>query len=385
MKLYYLLLFFPLLAFNFVSAATVDNFDTYSDGACAGCGDWIVAAGCNDFEVDIAQNYNAPNSFLGTTTNSSVWKEIATTSYAVYNAYFYASAAPSGWTHFDISEKDGGYAAYIGISITNKIVINHISTTTEIAATFTTDTWHKLSIEFDSLNGYVRGRIDDTTAGWFQIPIDPAWTYITRIGFFQNYIGSNVWWDQVETDDCTETCTGCSTYTTCLSMAPVCYFNFPAASCLPAVTDYTCAADWFLQFCETEETCEAQGGYWQGGLCNAWPLDVVITTWAQYYVANSEYATATAFVQSIASTTGPFYSFVRGLSLNFGSIFNASSAIAYGSSTGAVIPTLRGYMGLVNGFFADLPIAELFLFSLFLLFASIIWQVIKGLIGLIKP
>lgn len=383
-KLYFIFLFASAVLFTGSNAkgALIEGFEGCTAGQnTSECTSFITQIASYGYMVSSAHAESGANSIVATTTLgvSSIKMDIATSTYKVIDVYFRATEEPNSYAHFDILGSGG--SAYIGFSPTNNLVLNSVSTTTQITAGPTYATWHFLTIEFDPANGYVKGWYDG--ANETTIMIDPAWTEIHQIGFFNNNAPDIVFWDSIQDRPCTSLCTSCD-YQGCAYYNEFCSWNFATGDCTQIETTNSCGPDWLCNFCVDSSTCQANGCSWYNGYCWSY-LNVDKTPWHDYYASNSDYATATGFIESLASSTSGFYETIRTITTNFGNIFNASSAQSIGSTTGSIIPKVRGYMNLANGFFGNIPIAEIFVISLSLLFASIIWQVAKGIIGMIKP
>ena len=137
-------------------------------------------------------------------------------------------------------------------------------------------------------------------------------------------------------------------------------------------------------FCDNEEDCTSNGGYWYNDQCNYNPVPV-FTPWADYYDDYGDYATATDWINSVASSTGGFLENIGSFMSGFQNFFNVEYAHEKGTSFGSAIPIARGYLEIINqSMFAGYPIGEIFIFVLGFYLAIGVFRMIRNLFALIK-
>jgi hypothetical protein len=111
-----------------------------------------------------------------------------------------------------------------------------------------------------------------------------------------------------------------------------------------------------------------------------------IQSWPAYYASSTDkWATSTALFSSWADTLQPMTLWIGNLALSFKEMFNASTSEAAGRQYGEAIPTARGYLSIVNNFFAGLPVGEIYVFYLLTALVVIVFKMISAIIHLIKP
>lgn len=111
-----------------------------------------------------------------------------------------------------------------------------------------------------------------------------------------------------------------------------------------------------------------------------------IQSWPAYYASSTDkWATSTALFSSWADTLQPMTLWIGNLALSFKEMFNASTSEAAGRQYGEAIPTARGYLSIVNNFFAGLPVGEIYIFYLLTALVVIVFKMISAIIHLIKP
>ena len=283
------------------------------------------------------------------------------------------------------------------------------------------DVWHYFIFEWKNTN-QVRFNLDGSWTDWKT----PAYSRATISRFeslVQTGVGAYVVLDHF-TDDpvlaCSlEYCELCTTYYNCASAGCSWYYHplygnycseMPGGECYSGIygcencaTIENCEAEqycyWFegncrfgtgvcgpgvkLQFCETQETCEAQSGYWYGGFC--WSDEAPeIIDWETYYGEYGDYATASDWIISIASSSTGFFENVGGFLTTFKNFFDLQSAYQKGLEFGSAIPSARGYLAIFDDFLGVLPVSGLFLFILGFMLAVGVFRVVRNLIQLIK-
>ena len=187
--------------------------------------------------------------------------------------------------------------------------------------------------------------------------------------------------------DCPTECSGgssyncalCLTQETCEVYLPSCYWENGECK----YTTAECGEGLLVLFCTTQETCEANGGYWYDDFCWTSPK-TTLTSWEDYYNTNGEQETPTAFVDGLATAIGGFYSKIGGFLDTFNASFDLRGAYQRGNDFGSAIPVARGYLGIINSFCGNLPVGEFFMFILIFMLAVGVFRIVRNLIQLIK-
>lgn len=144
-----------------------------------------------------------------------------------------------------------------------------------------------------------------------------------------------------------------------------------------------CGEGVLLQFCENFEDCNTNSGYWYEDFCWSEP-ETEIISWYDYYTDNGEYATASTWVLSLASTTSTHFKNVAGFLSGFNNFFDLQTAYQKGLELGGIIPTARGYLFILDSFAGGLPFSLLFIFSLIFLLAVGVFRIVRNLLQILK-
>jgi len=150
-------------------------------------------------------------------------------------------------------------------------------------------------------------------------------------------------------------CTLCLDQTTCETALCLWWFN-------PMIQDYSCAP-------ALPET----------------PPDTP-DSWLLYYDENSDprFTEPTSAVNAVAGSLDTIFQAVGAWLYGFTDVFQVDQASANGTSLGASIPLARGYLGQIDAFFSGLPVSGLFIFSILTLLVVSIYNIVKGLLHLIR-
>lgn len=169
-------------------------------------------------------------------------------------------------------------------------------------------------------------------------------------------------------------------YSECVALDG-CYW---ADFCYSSEIELLCEAGTQVIFCMSEGDCTTAGGYWYNDQCNYNPAPV-FTPWDDYYDEFGDYATATDWINSVASSTGGFLENIGSFMSGFQNFFNVEYAYEKGTSFGSAIPIARGYLEIINqSMFAGYPIGEIFIFVLGFYLAIGVFRMIRNLFALIK-
>lgn len=154
--------------------------------------------------------------------------------------------------------------------------------------------------------------------------------------------------------------------------------------CYSSEIELVCGTETSVIFCQSEGDCTTAGGYWYNDQCNYNPAPV-FTPWDDYYDEFGDYATATDWINSVASSTGGFLENIGSFMSGFQNFFNVDYAYEKGTSFGSAIPIARGYLEIINqSIFAGYPIGEIFIFVLGFYLAIGVFRMIRNLFALIK-
>jgi len=105
-----------------------------------------------------------------------------------------------------------------------------------------------------------------------------------------------------------------------------------------------------------------------------------IPQWSDFYASNTQqFETSTPLFSKLADFIEPFFTKIGNLLLPFQNIFEPSKAVEIGTKFGNAIPVLRGYLAIINNFFGELPISEIFIVYLITAVVVIILKIILKL------
>ena len=191
-------------------------------------------------------------------------------------------------------------------------------------------------------------------------------------GYYTLYLGGNPtgYCTDEPTGECAsgyDDCQNCTTQETC-EAEDFCFWYLD--TCRYGETACAGASLWL---CENESDCTTAGGYWYDDFCWLSAKPTYFTDWEDWYAEHGGYATSTAFVDSLASSSTSFFEFFGGFFDTFNSVFNLQDATERGLALGGVVPAGRGYLLIFNEFLGGFPISEFFIFFLtFMLVIGII-------------
>lgn len=288
----------------------------------------------------------------------------------------------------------------------------------ETIFTFTLKEWHFIAMEFDLTNPTSTCRFfyEGTWTNW----LSPAYTRteINRVDFFNYEMPNNFQIDEISEFD--EACQFYQTWYNCQN-AGCCWYYFhlfyrnicvecPVGecesgpdTCSNCLTEVNCEAEdlcyWFegvckfgtgscgegleLAFCENQTECENAGGYWYNDFCWLSP-PISLTSWEDYYTEYGDYATASAWISKMASSTSLFLGQIGGFLAIFEGNFDLMEAFERGQNFGSAIPTARGYLTIFDDFLGGFPIGEFFVFLLIFMIAVGVFRIMRNLFQLIK-
>ena len=422
-----------------------DNFDSYSAGDLAGQGDWTCDY--SFWNVNSANYFSSPNSIVDEASSfvSSCHKTGASSTIGSFSFEIKTTNCGSGSSRneeFDFRFSGSPYIQqpFIRISKDNDTglcrVENEAITDIRQVPLNTFNDWTKFSVswklEIDNYY-YFKWRYGTTTeTDWIKgISIMNGGIFPT--GFDRIYIygtydsgGEKFYLDNIEaaTPLCSSfndwnSCSLAGCYWNCFSLfvgqnppqqcqcetgsAGICGNGYD--SCQYCNSTSTCAAQsncfWYdlanvcrygktacagtsLGLCTNQTDCENAGGFWYGNYCWLSPKPSYLISWSDWYALHGNYATPTAFVDDIASSTQGFFDSIGGFFGGFAQSFNLNEAYSKGSILGGVIPVARGYISAFDSYLAGFPVGEIFLFFLIIMLAVIIFRLTTRLITLIK-
>lgn len=283
-----------------------------------------------------------------------------------------------------------------------------------------TGTWHILQIEWNAENDEVRLKIDDHSWTDWQSSASP-FDYADRFSF-SDVAFHIFYFDSMEFD---EDCAFYNDFNSCQT-AGCCWSYLPEGLTWGGTTNFcsrcpsgSCGSSWLdCQNCATQETCEAQencfwyletcrfgetecsgvslglcdnqsgcenaGGYWYDDFCWYSPKPTYFESWEDWYATHGNYATPTAFVSSLASSTQGFFETIGGFLIAFDEFFNLTEAYERGNNLGSALPVARGYLGVFDDFLGGFPIGEIFFIILIFMLVVVVLRLLPKAIALIK-
>jgi hypothetical protein len=173
-------------------------------------------------------------------------------------------------------------------------------------------------------------------------------------------------------------CPNCLTQETCEAQTCYWYQN------LCTYTGANCGEGLLTQFCYNEGDCTTAGGYWYTNFCWPSPQPTNLLDWNDYYYENGDYATPTAWITGIASSTTGFFGTIGGFLSTFSENFNLTDAYEKGSTFGNAIPLARSYLGILDEFAGNLPFGDFFIFILIFTLAVGTFRVVRNITQLLK-
>lgn len=100
-------------------------------------------------------------------------------------------------------------------------------------------------------------------------------------------------------------------------------------------------------------------------------------SWPNFYTDHADkWATSTELFTYLAEKTAPVLLWVGNFTADFKNLFNNASSSAVGQEIGQAIPTARGYLTIVNYYFAGIPISEIFIFYLLTALVIIVLKIV---------
>lgn len=291
------------------------------------------------------------------------------------------------------------------------------------------DTWHTALIQWEDLAG-----VD----GQFRIRLDSG-NFSDWYSAFNNFYGvDRIYLESYYTgylatkyhylDNIKDTCSEYTNQSECQNVGCIWYFNewlfvnnfVPYAFCVdPLSVEGECGSEWDtcqycisqgiceaqdfcywwqdschygtgscaeglqVQFCDNQTECENAGGFWYEDFCWLSPKPSLFD-FDDYYSEHGDYATPTAWILGVASSTAGFFNTIGGFLTTFRENFDLQSAYTKGKMLGSAVPVARGYMTIFNDFLGGLPLGELFLFVLIFMLAIGVFRIVRNLIQLLK-
>lgn len=124
-------------------------------------------------------------------------------------------------------------------------------------------------------------------------------------------------------------------------------------------------------------------------LCNGYGVNIPNTlpptipsfytgqNWATFYTAHGDkWATSTELFTYLAGKTAPLLLWVGNFTADFKNLFNNASSSTMGQQLGSAIPQARGYLTIINYYFAGIPIGEVFIFYLLTALVLIVLKIV---------
>ena len=360
---------FLVWQFTFASTIFEDDFETYSLGELLNQGGWSTTTGYtnyvnpDEFEVQSSitkVGAKAVKIFGGVGVNQGIEKTGTPKT----------SGTIGVWIMRD-NEVINSYDSYLIVEFVEKA---NYSTSTNIAgvalgyssvlsmsnasnSTWAINVWKHIQLEWQSLpSEKIRWKIDD---GNWSAWVSPAgyWNYgIDTIRFVETFGNTtNGYFDSITEAEPELNCGDYETPIACTNEGgenPTnnCAWNYLIAYCQP-------------YFLETPTST----------------FDFI-----DYYAEHSNFSTPTAFILSLSDFASPLIENLQSFLDGFDDIFDKTEASAKGAEIGSAIPTARGYLAVINDFFGDFPISELFIFLILTILVIIVFRVIRTLIQLVK-
>lgn len=398
-----------------------DNFELYNLGDLAPQGNWEAITG--NWEVVDDKSFSGSQSAYFNGDDYGCVRKTAISS--VLNGeieyHFFPIASSSNWFSFHIYNNPWSQFTYTNFINGNLYIWDSgESETILIKENVSLNNWHSVKIEWSYAGngvGKYRAKIDNENWSnyaekWFptgteQFEFDSVklWSnteiYVDRIGeilecndYLSFYICQNAgccWYYSIWLHE--YFCVPC----------PVGECGSGVFECQNCMTEETCNAEeycyWFddfckygtgvcgegleLQFCENLSECENAGGYWYDDFC--WlSAPATLSSWEDYYNEFGDYATPSAWISNMASTTGIFLGQIGGFLSVFEGNFDLMEAFEKGKNFGEVIPKARGYLAIFDNFLGDFPVSGFFAFLLIFMLAVGVFRIMRNLFQLLK-
>ena len=282
---------------------------------------------------------------------------------------------------------------------------------------YSTSSWNSFEADIDLVANNFRVGINDIFTGYFNFPF--------AYGTFQNFFGNTSagFIDNISILTGAD-CGDLFSWNTCQNVAGCCWYQLPiglspdsycekcdvgncasganeCGNCLDqescenqeycywknGICKYgvgTCQAGIGLQFCETEESCAGAAGFWYDSFCWGWEKELFTQSWEDYFAIYGETATATIWVGRIATSTENFLGKMGGIMTGFSGSWDLIEAENKGAALGSIIPKARGFLSILDKFLGNLPIGELFVFTLIIMIAVGIFRLVRNLWSVLK-
>ena len=199
---------------------------------------------------------------------------------------------------------------------------------------------------------------------------------------FPGLIPETTFCSDIPTGDCDSglfDCPNCLTQETCEGQT--CYWYQGRCSFTGGAV---CGADLLTQFCENEIDCTNAGGFWYTDFCWFEEQPDTLLNWSEYYDENGDYATPTAWISGMATSTTGFFGNIGGFLSTFSKNFNLTDAYNKGSDFGSAIPLARSYLGILDEFSGNLPFGDFFIFILIFTLAVGTFRIVRNLVQVLK-
>lgn len=429
-------IFFPLTT----KALWQENFDSFSTGYIRETGIEVDSNASTTIEISNSKSFSSPNSLYFPATSSPIYilnsSSTEPSSYTKgrtsFQFYLSSGVLADGFNYNLRPEKNNFFLAHLKFYKDGSIDYYTSSSGGSYqdlfaSSTFSTDTWNILQTKFNVDECVYNVRINDS--GWSgDIAMNLAecgnagYDHIRRTGIYAE-ANTSVWTDNFSySADCSSftdwnTCSlaGCywgyySLYLGSQSATGYCT-DMPTGSCGSGYDDCqnctsstTCEAQdfcfWYLDsicrygetacagtslgLCDNQGDCETAGGYWYDEFCWYSAKPDYFTDWADWYAEHGNYATPTAFIDSIASSTQYFFDNIGGFFGTFNSVFSLNEAYSRGQGLGSAVPVARGYMAFLDDFLGGFPLSEIFIFILIFSLSIGMFRLIARLVQMAK-
>jgi hypothetical protein len=358
------------------------NFDNYSIDNLTGQGSWIAYGAYDSCWVNNLVAESGTKSAGGVYLCANKHTAIPITSTTGYLEFFFQATSSFSGKQAWICFGNSCVSQTKAISIESTEIYLYGGTHV-YEGVFTLNIWHRILLEYNFTTDLIRASYDwSNFTDWVAYTGDGSDILVISV----EGGGETFWFDSFTTvPDCTSACSGCS-YAECGYYDEVCAWNWPSGACEPIPEVNACGPTWLCGFCTNETTCETANCFWYYGYC--WQFEQITQTTSTsfwlYYEEHASYASPTDFVLNLASSTSPLFDTINQWLTSFGQSMNPGQASQMGSSTGSVIPRLRGYFGVLNPIFNDFPLGDFILLILFAFCAVIVIRVVRAFWHLVK-
>ena len=341
---------FLIWQFTFATIIFEDNFNSYSTGDLEE-GSWELQAGFDSWQVQATNTFEGSRAIKcdnGNCFNFKTGENATTGSFIIYAFADYCGGPTDNRANIDFVSLSNPANPKFSFNLTS--FCEGVSGATSFGR-FAVSTWTPIMVEWNGNAGQWRGKLATSSDSVFSAWLPIASTSIDRVRLKNST--QPIYFDTIRAD-----LPECGNYTNPYA----CEYEGPNA----------------------EPTLNCSWNY-ASSTCGPYQAPPATTTsFIDYYGEHSSFATPTDFILSIYGFTSPLIENINSFLTGFDDIFDKQEASEKGAEFGSAIPTARGYLAIINDFFAGFPVSELFIFLILTIIVIIVFRVIRILVQALK-